>query len=63
MTRKSEARATVDLAFKPFEVVTLVAKIFAKTKEERKNATNAAEIVKLSKETVQDIAELVTSEN
>ena len=63
MTKKSEARATVGLIFKPLEVVTLVAKTSAETKEERKNATDAAEIVKLLKETFQDIAELVTQEN
>jgi hypothetical protein len=45
VTKKSEARAVVDLIFKPLEVVTLVAKTSAKTKEERKNATDATEIV------------------
>lgn len=63
MTKKGEARAVVDLIFKPLEVVTLIAKTSAKTKEERKNATDATEIVKLLKETFQDIAELTTQEN
>lgn len=62
MTKKSEARAVVSLIFKPFEVVTLVSKTSAKTEEERKNATDATEIVKLLKETFQDIAELTTQE-
>lgn len=63
MTKKSEARAVVGLIFKPFEVATLIAKASAKTKEERENATDATEIVKLLKETLQDIAELTTQEN
>ena len=62
MSKKSEARAVVSLIFKPLEVVTLVAKTSAKTEEERKNATDATEIVKLLKETFQDIAELTTQE-
>ena len=62
MTKKSEARATVGLIFKPLEFATLIAKTSAKTEEERKNAADAKEIVKLLKETFQDIAELATEE-
>ena len=56
--KKDEARAMVDLGFKPLEFVVTMAQTSAKTEEKRRNIADAKTIVKLLQETFQDIAVL-----